>query len=327
MEKQENVFSFGALSRIVIMGVLVFLGWKALSVLPIILIALVLTAAFYPIIKKVHVKTKMPLILCILLILIIPIIPFVILGFVFIPRIIAQIPILLDSINNIISNSSFISSFLKDFNFINYLQTHFDYATATVNITLVIFSIVTTIILTFFLVFDLERLSSLFLSAVPTKEKGGLKELLGEIGQVTGKYIRGNILISVICGAIIYIGLTLLHIPFALPLAIFAALLDLLPLVGQTIGSIPAIIIGFGISPITGILVIVLHLIYQQVENNIISPMIYNKALNLYPSVILLSVLLGASLFGILGAFLSLPVAASIPAIIEYRKKYKTKSQ
>jgi len=140
---------------------------------------------------------------------------------------------------------------------------------------------------------------------------------------VTGKYIRGNILISVICGIIVYAGLVLLHVPFALPLALFAAIFDLLPLVGQTIGAIPAVIIGFGVSPITGVLVIILHLIYQQVENNIISPMIYNKALNLFPSVVFLSVLLGASLFGILGAFLSLPVAASIPAIIDYSKNYK----
>lgn len=323
MEKQEHLLSFEALTRIVIVGIIVILGWKALSILPIILIALVLTAAFYPVIKTVQKKIKIPFILSIFLILIIPIIPFVVLGFIYIPKIINEVPFLLNSINNIISHSSFISSLLKDFNFISYLQTHFDYATATVNITYILFSIITTVILTFFLMYDKERLSTLFLSAVPTKEKRELKELLEEIALVTGKYIRGNVLISLICGVVIYIGLTLLSVPFALPLAIFAALLDLLPLVGQTIGSIPAIIIGFGVSPLTGILVIILHIIYQQVENNIISPMIYNKALNLYPSVILLSVLLGASLFGILGAFLSLPVAASIPAIIEYRKNYK----
>ena len=119
----------------------------------------------------------------------------------------------------------------------------------------------------------------------------------------------------------------ILHVPFALPLAIFAAIIDLLPLVGQTIGAIPAVIIAFGVSPLTGVIVIVLHLIYQQIENAIISPMIYNKALNLYPSIIFLSVLLGASLFGILGAFLSLPIAASIPAVIQYQKNYQKRHE
>lgn len=149
------------------------------------------------------------------------------------------------------------------------------------------------------------------------------KEVPKEITFVIGKYIRGNLLISVICGIVLFVGLTILQVPFALPLAIFAAAIDLLPLVGGTIGAIPAMIIGFGVSPLTGILVLILHLLYQQAENAIISPMIYNKALNLYPSVIFLSVLIGGSLFGILGAFLSLPIAASIPAIIEYHKNYK----
>ena len=326
MKNFEQTFSWEALTRIVIMGILVFLCWKVLSILPVILIALVLTAAFYPAVKKLQKKTKLPLILCIFLVLIVPIIPIIIFGFIFIPRIIREVPVLLGSINNVISHSQFLSSFLKDFNIITYLQSHLDYTTATVNITLIIVSIITTIILTFFLMYDLERLSQLFLSNVVSKEKDNIKELIKEISLVTGKYIRGNVLISVICGIIVYIGLVLLHVPFALPLALFAAVFDLLPLVGQTVGAIPAVIIGFGVSPITGVLVIILHLLYQQVENNIISPMIYNKALNLFPSVVFLSILLGAGFFGILGAFLSLPVAASIPAIIEYRKNYKIRN-
>ena len=162
---------------------------------------------------------------------------------------------------------------------------------------------------------------------IPSREREKVKELLEEVAVVTGKYIRGNVLISLICGAVIYVGLSIMHVPFALPLAIFAAVLDLLPLVGQTIGAIPAIIIGFGVSPLVGVLVIVLHLLYQQAENAIISPMIYNKALNLYPSVSFLSVLIGGGLFGIIGAFLSLPVAASIPAIVEYHKNYKRRHE
>ncbi len=322
MEKHEHPFSWESLTRIVVVGVIVYLCWRALSVLPIIIIAFVLTAAFYPLVKKLKNLTKMPLILSIFLVLIVPIVPFVLLGYIFIPRIVQEIPVLLASLNTIISHSSWFGNF----NLFAYFQSHFDYTTATtttVNIAFLIFSIISTIVLTFFLMYDFERLFELSLHVVPGRERGRIKELLREIGLVIGKYIRGNLLISVICGIIVFVGLSLLHVPFALPLAIFAAIIDLLPLVGQTIGAIPAVIIGFGVSPITGVLVIILHLLYQQAENGIISPMIYNKALNLYPSVVFLSVLLGASLFGILGAFLSLPIAASIPAIIHYHKNYK----
>ena len=255
-----------------------------------------------------------------------PIIPFVYLGYIFIPEIAREIPNLLMSLNAIISHSPFFGNF----DFISFIKSHFDYTTATnatVNIALNIFSVITTLILTFFLIYDLEKLQELLLHIIPNKERSKVKELLKEIAQVTGKYIRGNFLISVICGIFVFTVLTILHVPFALPLAIFAAIIDLLPLVGQTIGAIPSVIIAFGVSPLTGILVIVLHLIYQQIENAIISPMIYNKALNLYPSIIFLSVLLGASLFGILGAFLSLPIAASIPAVIQYQKNYQKRHE
>ena len=322
MEKKEHPFSWEALTRIVVVGIIAFLCWKVLSILPVIIIASVLTVSLYPIIKKLQKATKIPFLLSIFLVFIVPIIPFIYLGYLFIPQIAREIPSLLMSLNAIINHSNFFGNF----DLISFIQNHFDYTTATsatLNIALNVFSIITTLVLTFFLIYDLERLFELFLHTVPTKERGKIKELLKEVAKVIGKYIRGNLLISVFCGVFVFVMLTILQVPYALPLAIFAAIIDLLPLVGQTIGAIPSVIIAFGVSPLTGVLVIILHLIYQQIENAVISPMIYNKALNLYPSIIFLSVLLGASLFGILGAFLSLPIAASIPAIIHYQKNYK----
>lgn len=327
MEKYEHTFSWEALTRIATAGILVFLCWKALAVFPIILIAFVLAASFYPIVIRMQKKTKIPLIGCIFSILILPIIPFVVLGIIFVPKIAMEIPVLLNSLNSIVSRSSLSFAFFQNFNLAAYVQSNINYGAATVNIALIIFSVITTIVLAFFLMYDFQRLFELFLQVVPVRERKKVKELLEEVAYVTGKYIRGNVIISGICGVVIFLGLSLLRVPFALPLAIFAAVLDLLPLVGQTIGAIPAIIIGFGVSPLIGLFVILLHLLYQQAENAIISPLIYNKALNLYPSVSFASVLLGGSLFGILGAFLALPIAASIPPIIEYHKNYKLRHE
>ena len=322
MQKKEQTFGWEALIRIAVAGVIAYLLWKSLSVFPVILIAAVLAAAVYPIVKLVQRKLHLPLLASIFLILIVPIVPFVILGVMFVPRIAAEVPHLLSSLNAIVSQSDMVRSFFGNSDLMTYAQSHFDYATATINVAHIVFACITTVVLTFFLVYDFERLSELFLHVVAKKERPKVKELMEEIAHVTGKYIRGNVLISIICGVVIFIGLSLLGIPYALPLAVFAALFDLLPLVGQTIGAIPAVIIGFGISPLTGVFVIALYVISQQAENAIISPLIYNKALNLYPSISFLSVLIGASLFGILGAFLALPVAASIPAVIHYHKNY-----
>ena len=105
MQNYENSFSWESLTRIVIMGVVVFLCWRALGALPVILVALVLAMAFYPVIKKVQNKTKIPLILCIFLILIIPLALIVYLGFLYVPRIIAAVPMLLGSLDYIVSHS------------------------------------------------------------------------------------------------------------------------------------------------------------------------------------------------------------------------------
>lgn len=323
MERHEHPFSWEALTRIAIMLAIVLLVWKMLAIVPVILIAFVLASSFYPLVKKVEKKLGLPLVLAILVVLILPLILLIVFAFSFIPSVAGQLPDLFRNLNDITSHLSFLPASLQNFNLLDYLQTHLDYASATVNIALTIVAIITTIVLTFFLIYDFDRLLDLFMHVIPSREKTKVRELMQEISLVIGKYIRGNVLISLICGAVIFLGLTLLGVPFAVPLAVFAAILDLLPLVGQTIGAIPAVIVGFGVSPLTGFLVIALHLLYQQVENAVLSPVIYNKALNLYPSISFLSVLIGGALFGVLGAFLALPVAASIPAIVHYQKNYK----
>jgi len=94
-------------------------------------------------------------------------------------------------------------------------------------------------------------------------------------------------------------------------------------LIGALIGTVPAVILAFSISPITGVLVLALFMIYQQFENNVLAPNIYNKVLAISPTLSFLAVLVGGSLFGIIGAFISLPIAASIPTVISFLVKEK----
>jgi len=323
-DQKDHPFSWEALSRIILAGIVILLIWKAADALADIVIALVMAAALSPIAQRVSKATKMPMIFSILLVLLVLLIPIAILGFAVVPQLSAEVPGLINNINTTISHLPFAPTALKNFNISNYLQSNPSFVLAsTESFVFTTVSVITIIILMFYFVYDQERLFALFLGIFPYKEKTKLKELLGEVGTVTGQYIRGNVIISVICSTIIFIGLLALQIPYALPLAIFAGILDLLPLVGQTIGAIPALIIAFAISPIRGIAVLALHLVYQQVENAVISPVIYNKALNLYPALSFLAVIVGASLFGILGAFLALPVAASIPAAFRYHENYE----
>lgn len=250
--------------------------------------------------------------------------PFLVLGFIIVPNLSKQLPQLLTSINSTLNQLPIIGHLFDNFNIVHYAESNSSYILASSgSIILTIFSAIATFILTFYFVYDYERLLNLFLSIFPYKEKAKLKGSIEEVARVTGQYVRGNVIISGITFFVILVGLLSLGIPYALPLALFAGIFDLLPLVGSTLGAIPALLVAFSLSPLQGFLVLVLHVVYQQAENAIISPAIYNKALNLYPALGFLAVLIGASLFGILGAFLALPVAASIPVMVKYHEDYK----
>jgi len=328
MITQEHTFSWDALSRIVIMALAILLFWKTLGAVVIIIIALVLSVSLYPLVQTVHVKTRLPLFFSILAVFFILLIPFIIIGVTIIPSFNSQFPELLTHITTTIKQIPLISDSLGNFDISQYLQSHYSsVVNYSKDILVIIASIITIIVLTFYFIYDFERLFKLFLNTLPYQEKNKLKEILGAIAGVIGQYIRGNVVISVISVLVTFVGLSILGIPFALPLAIFAGILDLLPLVGSTVGAIPALLIAFSLSPTKGFSVLILFLIYQQVENAFIGPAIYNKALKLYPALIFLAVILGASLFGILGAFLALPIAASIPVVVEYHQNYKTRHQ
>jgi predicted PurR-regulated permease PerM len=131
---------------------------------------------------------------------------------------------------------------------------------------------------------------------------------------VTG-YLSGNLLISVICGVLTYVVLKVLGVPFAGLIALFVAIADLIPLVGATLGAIVAVAAGFLHSVTAGIVVLVFFVLYQQLENHLLQPLILSRTVKLNPLTVLLSILVAVELAGILGALLAIPVAGIIQTI------------
>jgi predicted PurR-regulated permease PerM len=132
---------------------------------------------------------------------------------------------------------------------------------------------------------------------------------------VTG-YISGNLLISVICGGLTYVVLLILGIPFAGLIALFVGLADLVPLVGATIGGAVAVIAGFLHSTTAGIAILVFFVLYQQMENHLLQPLIFARTVKLNPLTVIVAILLGVELLGVLGALLAIPVAGMIQVIL-----------
>ena len=176
-----------------------------------------------------------------------------------------------------------------------------------------IFAGVTILILSIFLVKDGGKLVHRILASQPPDRAERLDRALGRIAAAVGAYVRGVLAQATVAGITTFIVLEILGVPFAAPLAVLVATLDLVPLVGATVGAvIVGIVTVFGDFPIDTIIWTVWAIVYQQVENTVIQPQIQRRAVNIHPFFVLFSVLCGSTLFGIGGALLAIPVAASI---------------
>jgi predicted PurR-regulated permease PerM len=197
MESREHPLSWEALSRIVIFGVIILLVWKALGAVVIIVVALVLTASLHPIVQAIHKKTKFPVLLSTLVVFLILLIPFLIIGFALIPNIGNQLPQILSSIDYTVSHLPYIGGTLSNFSVVEYVGSHSaDILASSSTIIQLIISFIATLVLTFYFAYDYDRLFNLFLSILPYKEKDKLKGLILEVSNVTGQFIRGNVIIS-----------------------------------------------------------------------------------------------------------------------------------
>jgi predicted PurR-regulated permease PerM len=149
-----------------------------------------------------------------------------------------------------------------------------------------------------------------------------MDRLFNRIGRAVGNYVAGALGQALIAGVLAWIVLLILGVPYAGSLAVIIFLLDLVPLVGATLGAIiVGIITLFNDFPQDTIAWIIWSVVYQQVENSVIQPRIQARALEVHPFVVLVSVLFGSTLFGIVGALIAIPVAAAIQiSITEYNR-------
>jgi predicted PurR-regulated permease PerM len=137
-----------------------------------------------------------------------------------------------------------------------------------------------------------------------------------DIYRTVGGYVTGNLLISLIAGVSATVVLLALGVPFAVALGLLVAILDLIPLAGATVAAIIVCAVGFLDSVVAGCVLVAWFVLYQQLENHLLQPMIYGRTVKISPLVVLLSVLIGAKLAGVLGALGAIPVAGTIQILI-----------
>ena len=188
-----------------------------------------------------------------------------------------------------------------------------------------LFGAFTVFVVTFYLLLEKGTMEGVIDDFWPSRSKEKASLIFRKIALKINLWLRAQLILSTAIGLLIFIGLTFLRVDYALTLALFAALTELLPLIGPYIGAIPAVIVAFTISPLTALWVLILYIGIQNFESHVLIPNVMKRAVGLSPVAIIFALLVGAKLLGILGLLMAVPVASAVAILIEEYKKREQK--
>ncbi len=177
-------------------------------------------------------------------------------------------------------------------------------------------STLTVLVLTFMMLLEAPKLAAGSLALIPERHRDRLRRIGSDSSRAVTGYVAGNVIISIIAGALTYAFLWIAGVPFKGVLALWVGFADLIPLVGATLGALVVVIVAFVHSPTAGIAAIVFFVVYQQLENHVLQPAIQARTVHLNPLAVLVSVLAGVELAGILGALLAIPACGVIQVVL-----------
>ncbi|MFC7443259.1 AI-2E family transporter [Laceyella putida] len=188
------------------------------------------------------------------------------------------------------------------------------------------FSVITNIIVVFvtvpfilyYMLKEGERFPPYFLRLLPEKERQQGLRILADMDFALSSYIKGQVLVSLLVGVLVYIGYLIIGIDYSLILALVTMFTNVIPLVGPFIGTIPAVIVALIDSPMMVVWVLVVALVAQQLEGNLVSPYVMGKSLDVHPLTIILILLVAGSLGGFLGLLLAVPTYAVLKVVVSH---------
>ncbi len=293
------------------------------NILVMLFISFILMSAIYPLVAKAQ-NLKIPRSLTVFSVYLLIIIFFF--------GVIASLtPIIVDQTTGLIDHLPYILNFLEqhyhlkiDLPFLTQnlrsLPTNlFKLVTGVFSNTFNIFAI---FFLTYYLILEREKLHQhllIFFGHNQTEKKA--EKFIRDLEQKIGHWASGQFLLMLIIGSATYFGLLLLRMPYALPLALLAGLLEAVPNIGPTISAFVSVLVGLTVSPLTALGALVLGVVIQQLENNLIVPQVMHFAVGLSPIVTLVVLLIGLELGGVIGAVLAIPSYLAFTTIFEYQQK------
>ena len=313
-----------------------FVAWQIKGILLSLVIAYILMSGFAPLVdwfekegvnKTVAVLATFILIISVLGLLIFAVIPPLI---VQTRELILSLPQYIDNLDRFVQTKNGLPNITID-DITQFLTQRIDKAlTNVLSVILNVFTgfltFITVAVFSFYLLLERDKIKQNLFIFFPHLSKERVYRLGHKIEEKLGAWLRGQVTLMLLVGAATWLGLTILGIKYALPLAVVAGILEIVPIIGPIISAVPAIIIAFVQNPVLVIAVIILYLVVQQVENYLLVPKVMARAVGLSPLIIIFALLVGGSLLGIIGALLAVPVTAIIQVILEDFHDHPTKS-
>jgi predicted PurR-regulated permease PerM len=185
-------------------------------------------------------------------------------------------------------------------------------------------ALITLLFLVFFWLTERPRLQRYALAFVPARRRPGIRRAWNEVEARLGLWVRGQLLLMTMIGLATGIAYSLIGLPAAVLLGLIAALMEVIPIVGPLLGAIPAVLVATTISPQTVVVTLGIYLVLQLVEGNVVVPLIMRNSVGLSPFLVLLSLLVGGTVGGPLGAIVAVPVVAGMTVILERLQDRKT---
>lgn len=164
--------------------------------------------------------------------------------------------------------------------------------------------------LTFYLLKDGRRIATSIGKFLSPVQVGKISPFLGDVGRVLGSYIRGQMLISLVSGIVVFIGMSIFGLPYAHILAVVSALSEFVPVIGTVIATVPGTLVALSYSPLLALKVLLFYVILLKVNHNIIYPKVVGKAIKVHPLFIMVAILLFGHLFGVTGMLFAVPTVA-----------------
>ena len=180
------------------------------------------------------------------------------------------------------------------------------------------FQVLTILTMTFFLLLDGKRIANFLITRFGRHREERVRDIAGRIYKSTSGYVAGALTITSINGLLTFIVLSILGVPFAVPLAVLMSFFGLIPLVGATIGGVVILLVTlFTDFPSATIIYGIFLIFYQQLENNVLQPFIFKRTVNVPPLAVIVAILAGSSILGVVGALVAIPIAAALQIVIK----------